>query len=234
MNILPGFILALTAILAISYLRSFLIRELQSISLLTIGSTKIGLIVYAIILLPGTIIHELSHWLTAELLRVPTGEIKLLPSLNVKDEGEHNLGSVKTAKSDPFRGFLIGTAPLITGIATLIFLARVFRDLPKTNLDWKILLVGYLIFIISNSMMTSRQDRRYWPVIFLLSLLLYLAAYISDISPPTPVLQSIFSLLDIINPALILSALVNILILSILYISRKLIEVATGHKIALK
>lgn len=234
MSILPGLIIALLAVLVISYLRNYIVLELQSISLLATSSSKGGLVLYSIILLPGTIIHELSHWLTAELLRVPTGEIRVFPKFGEPGSKEHNLGSVMTARTDPFRGFLIGTAPLFTGIALLIPISDYFRSLfTIAVINWQLLIAGYLIFTLSNSMMTSRQDRRYWPVIFLLSTLLYLAALRSGLIITPSAVSRISPILEIINSSLIISTIVNLLILFALFVARKILEHTTRRKITL-
>lgn len=115
----------------------------------------IALWLYSVIFLPGTLIHELSHYLFAIVLFVPVGEIKLLPEYT---DGGIRLGEVRIAKSDPIRRFLIGIAPLVVGIFilfTLLYFAS-HNDLYK---DWKaIFMIGYITFVVGNTMFSSKKD----------------------------------------------------------------------------
>ena len=60
-------------------------------------SKKIAIYVYSVIFLPGTFVHELSHFLFALFLLVPVGEVDLVPTI---EEGNVKLGSVAIGKTD--------------------------------------------------------------------------------------------------------------------------------------
>ncbi len=109
----------------------------------------------AFLFLPGVIVHELSHYLAAKFLFVPTGKVSLFP----KKDGDYvKLGSVSIAQSNILKEFIIGVAPLISGI--LIILAVVYfllQDLSGFNF-LKIILSLYAIFVVSNTMYASRKD----------------------------------------------------------------------------
>ena len=66
-------------------------RRLQSIALLITGDLEVAVLVYALPLLPGILLHELSHTLTARLLGVHVGSISLRPKVK---RGRVQLGSV--------------------------------------------------------------------------------------------------------------------------------------------
>jgi hypothetical protein len=86
---------------------------------------------------------------------VPVGEIEFMPRV----DGDHvKLGSVQIAQTDPFRRFLIGAAPFIIG--TLILLGILFYTVQNHffNNIFVILLVGYLVFEIGNTMFSSKKD----------------------------------------------------------------------------
>lgn len=105
------------------------------------------------IFLPGIIIHELSHFLAASLLFVPTGEIEFMP----KVEGQSiKLGSVAIGRSDPIRRFLIGVAPVILGILVI----SVVLSFTKTYTSPLFLnfLLFYTLFVIGNTMFSSKKD----------------------------------------------------------------------------
>lgn len=111
----------------------------------------------SVFLLPGTLIHELSHWLVAELVQVRTGDINLMPKY---EEGEGiKLGSVKIARSDVFRRTLIGIAPVIVGLILIVSLASL---LPSPIWSGFViipdLLIIMVIFLISNTMFSSKKD----------------------------------------------------------------------------
>src|SRR3972149_12216726 len=134
------------------------------------------------LLLPGVLLHELSHLLTAEILQVPTGELSLKPHL----ENNHlKLGSAQVGMTDPIRLTLIGTAPFVSGTIVLwLILVVGFRlDLNQLSVavfqqiaagfNWWYLLFGYLIFAISNTMFSSPSDLQAaaLPVVLLLIVL---------------------------------------------------------------
>ncbi len=160
-------------------MKRWLSRHLYGLGLLLTGNHDIAILSYFLLLFPGVLVHELSHWLTAKLLRVRTGRISIGPSR--KGRGATRFGAVSVAKSDPLRGSLIGLAPLLTGsalillIAYLIFGLTVPRELainsPIQDLLstlWSYFSVPnfwlwvYLIFSISNAMLPSETDRQAW------------------------------------------------------------------------
>lgn len=102
---------------------------------------------------PGTVLHELSHALMAMITFQRVHEIHVFPSW---DHNSIKLGYVYYAKKDVFRGILVGIAPIFAGLATLWFIAQ-FRLFPTENIWWN-LLFGYLVFTISTTMFSSKQD----------------------------------------------------------------------------
>jgi hypothetical protein len=106
----------------------------------------------ALVFLPGTLIHELSHILMAGVLLVPTGSFDVIPK--ILEGGRVRLGSAQVGECDPFRRALIGVAPVILGLgliwAVLHFLA--FNTWAMTAVSF------YLSFIIANTMFSSPKD----------------------------------------------------------------------------
>lgn len=178
-------------------LQRWIHQHLHGLSLLITGQQERAVIIYAIILFPGVLLHEVSHWLAAKLLGVRTGSFSMLPQRQA--DGSIQLGYVEYYKGrtlDPLRESIIGGAPLITGTAVILLigfqifnineLAAMMQTGQIANLtnvldilfqtpDFFLWL--YLIFAIANGMMPSRSDRRAWPTfavtLFLLALLLY-------------------------------------------------------------
>ena len=114
----------------------------------------------SVFLLPGTLIHELSHWLVAEILQVPTGKMSLMPE--VVDGSGVKLGSVQIARTDVFRRTLIGLAPLLIGLVLIGLLVLVIPSDVLACRDWNcglgivLPLVG--VFLVSNTMFSSKKD----------------------------------------------------------------------------
>ena len=145
-------------------------------------SRTISITILTIILFPGTVIHELSHLFTAEVLGVHTGTLNLAPE---SIEGEEvQSGSVQVAVTDPFRRTLIGIAPTITGMVTISILSWYLSHTQQFIIGIALL---YLILTISNTMFTSKEDLKgVLPVAITLALFCS-AFYISGIRIILPV-----------------------------------------------
>src|SRR3989344_5994531 len=140
--------------LLLFFLSKKLIKSLYLILFKISKSHKVVVNTLSIIFLPGTIMHELAHLLTAGVLLVPVGEMVVIPQI---DGDGVKLGSVQIGKVDPFRLTIIGVAPVILGslsILGLLYFTQIYLDFTW----WKVLLGLYLIFEISNTMFSSKKD----------------------------------------------------------------------------
>lgn len=197
-NVLMPFLWVAVALLVMLLLQRWIHTHLHGVSLLATGRADWAVIVYAIVLFPGVLLHESSHWLAATLLGVRTGKMSVIPRR--QPDGTLQLGYVeyyKSSKVGPIRESLIGAAPLIAGtLAILLIGLRVFAvtDLAAAVRTGDIVILTaavsellatpyillwiYLIFAISNAMLPSRSDRKAWPAFFVimagLALFLYL------------------------------------------------------------
>lgn len=151
-------------------------RHVQGIGYLLTGDGQIALMLYFLLILPGVILHELSHALAAVVLFVPVRRI----SVGVRRKGRSNqvaLGSVEIARTDPLRASLIGAAPLVAGCAAILVISSsVLRltALPPFGEPgfWSGLgtiygtpdfwLWIYLVLAIGNAMVPSAADRSAW------------------------------------------------------------------------
>lgn len=119
-------------------------------------SKKLTIYILAFIFLPGTIIHELSHFLSAGLLFVHVGEIEFMPILN---GDQVKLGSVEIGKTGILKRMLIGLAPVFIGLSLIIGLLWFFKDgIITTSSLWQTLLILYAVFEIGNTMFSSSKD----------------------------------------------------------------------------
>lgn len=132
------------------------LSRLLSVFFLSITrSQKVTISLLSFLFLPGVIMHELAHWLVAEVLFVQTGEIEFLPQI----QGDVvKLGSVAIAKTDPVRRLLIGIAPLFCGLSLLVILFFIF----KPSITWPVSFItiayGVILFEIGNTMFSSKRD----------------------------------------------------------------------------
>ncbi len=192
------FLWVAAALVALQFLQRWIHRHLHGVSLLITGNKNWAVVLYAIILFPGVLLHEVSHWLTAKIVGVRTGSFSVLPK--VGKDGTIQLGYVeyyKTRSVGPIRESLIGAAPLVTGTAVVLLIALNIFDLPvlaativSGDVDQLVmalttlfgtrdfLLWLYLIFAISNAMMPSASDRKAWPAFILIMILFALLLYV--------------------------------------------------------
>jgi hypothetical protein len=173
---------ALVALVLLRLTERWIHRHLQQFGFQLTGNQTVALVTYAVLLFPGVVLHELSHWLFARFLGIRTGRISLLPART--RDGQLQLGSVEyhTGGLDPIRESLVGAAPLITGCAALFLIANRLYSIPVATAAFAsgelrsvIDLLGhgfqqpdfwlwfYLIFTVANAMMPSPADRRAWP-----------------------------------------------------------------------
>jgi len=152
--------------------------HLWNAAFLVSGDDRVADFIHFTVLLPGVMLHELSHWLVALLLGLKVSRLELWP----KPSGSGlRLGSVRVQQADPLRGSLVGVAPLLAGSLVLFLVGRqVFglenflREMGASNWSgaWLVLksvlaapdlwLWAYLIFAVANAMLPSRADRHAW------------------------------------------------------------------------
>ena len=162
--------------LALLWLKRRITRNLQELSMRLVDDPDVALILYFVVVLPGVVIHELSHWLMAKLLGVRVS----LPSLGPVRKGRSrrvSLGSVRVSKVDPVRASLIGVAPLLGGSAVILVIGNLvlgvgeladavagqgvagvlgaLGEMAQVGDFWLWL---YLIFAVSNAMLPSESD----------------------------------------------------------------------------
>jgi hypothetical protein len=174
-------------------------RHLQGVMLLLTGDPEIAVLLYALPLLPGIFLHELSHAFAAILLGVRVGRISLRPKL----AGQRvQLGFVPVERTDVARASLIGLAPLLAGsAATLLIGYGVFgigtMGAALAAGDWANLAAGllralrapdawlwaYVVFAVSNTMLPSRADRQAWTPVLLFLLLVGVSIWVAGLWP---------------------------------------------------
>lgn len=178
-------------------------RHLQGLGYLLFENSQMALVLYFLLLLPGIIVHELSHWLMAKLLGMRTGKLSIWPS-GRRDRMQ--MGSVKIARADPIRESLVGLAPLIGGGLVILIIGDLVLGLGEAkdallSGEWSWIgeelwnyvhtpdfwLWLYLIFSVSNAMLPSEADRRPWRTVLLFLGLITLPFYLAGWIPRVPI-----------------------------------------------
>lgn len=148
-------LLLLAELIILFFISRHVSRLLYGIFLLIFRNRSVAISLTAIIFFPGTVIHELAHLFTAEVLGVRTGKLSLVPE-NL-EEKEVTAGSVQIARTDPFRRYTIGFAPLFVGVTACTILSYVLMK-QYEGITVVTILLFYLLFVTSNSMFSSRED----------------------------------------------------------------------------
>ena len=179
MTQLAGFFWFVLMLAPLIFLQRLLHREIQAVLLIFTRNAQLTMGIFSLVFLPGVFLHELSHFLMAKILRVPTGRFSLIPQ--PLPDGRLQLGYVETARSDIVRDSLIGAAPLIVGTIFVAYVSvyrldmRILWDTFRNgqfNLFWiglsdlprvqDFALWFYLTFAVSSTMMPSESDRHAW------------------------------------------------------------------------
>ncbi len=198
MNWIPLLWLAVTLMLLLLVER-WIHRHLQGIMLLLTDDPDAAVVLYAMPLLPGIILHEFSHAFAAILLGVRVGRISIRP----KRAGQRiQLGFVPVEKTDVVRASLIGLAPLLAGSAAILLIGYWVFGISTVGAalvagDWANLTTGllralkasdawiwaYVIFAVGNTMLPSRADRQAWTPVILFLLLIGVLIWAVGLGP---------------------------------------------------
>ena len=116
---------------------------------------KLTTCLFALLFLPGTFVHEMSHFLFALFLLVPVGQIELMPEFQ---ENGIKMGSVPIGKTDLVRRSLIGVAPIILGLAIILGSIFFIYQHLMLNSILALVIIGYLSFEVGNTMFSSKKD----------------------------------------------------------------------------
>jgi hypothetical protein len=167
-----------------------------------IQNNKVATLIFALIFLPGVVLHEFSHWLAAKLLFVKTHRISLLPEW--VEGGVLRFGFVELSKTDRIRSALIGLAPIFTGVMVILFIAfnhlhlEIFLEgIQARNLErlgegiraflstQDVFLWCYFLLTVSNTMLPSPSDRKAWLPAGIAFLILYVVVILIALGSPT-------------------------------------------------
>lgn len=196
------------------------------------GGHRAFTIIWSLIFLPGTIIHEMSHLFAAAVTGTKIGKVEIFPELPRGGIGAEfdqrkrsvHLGYVQTQELGLFRGFLVGTAPLFIGLGLLVWISSTLKVTgfrfhpPAGEAGVPDLLKLYLFFTMANSLFPSWVDIKHALPLIILGAIAGISLYFSGVNmaltPDSPVLIAISSL----SKALTLSVVINFSILLIVWL----------------
>ena len=163
-------------LLPLLLVKRWITQHLQELSLRWVGDAEVALVLYFVVVLPGVVVHEVSHWLMATVLGVRVRRFSIGPVRKGRSR-RVSLGSIQVGKVDPIRASLIGLAPLLGGTAVILLIGTLVlgvSDLAEiiTSQGWEGVVAAlghllrvpdfwlwlYLIFAISNAMLPSESD----------------------------------------------------------------------------
>ncbi len=195
------------------------------------GGHRATIIVWSIIFLPGTVIHELSHFFFAILTGARTGKIEIFPEFleeEWEEEGKGQnvtLGYVQTQRLNPLQGFLVGTAPFLVGIVLMAWLAQLLRANYDLGQYLNVFILGYLFFTITNSFFPSWSDiKQTIPLVIIcgvIILIFWILGFQIFLQPNA----GFISLMDTVSTTVLISVIINLLIIAIFFLLNKTFRV---------
>ena len=175
---------------------------MSSVYLLT-QDEGLAVAAYAIFIFPGTLVHEISHWLIAKMVGVRTGSFDVLPKFS--RDGTIQLGSVGIRGGNLAQLALIGLAPMIVGSVLTMWLSYGLVNVNALGYalelgHWRTvaevllaslrkpdaLLAIYLLFTISDAIFLSASDRAPVQQLALYLVLVLLPLYVFGVLPAIP------------------------------------------------
>lgn len=211
-NVLLALLLFFAGILILYAVSRYMITELFHFLHFFIRRRDIIFSTIAVIFLPGTILHEISHYLVATALRLQVGEVHIMPTWK---ENNLQLGRVTYKKADVVRSIAVGVAPFF-GALFFFWFVGAFHLFPHTHIIIT-LIFGYLLFSISANMFSSRQDLVDLIYVIPLCLIAGTVFYITNVKIslafPEVWLQNMADLLQRVNIYITISVVIHIIMI---------------------
>jgi len=227
-------------------------QHIHGVALLATRQDDAAVLLYGLPLLPGVMLHELSHWLAAKLLGVKTAGMSLLPQR--QRDGHVRLGSVTIYQTDVVRASLIGVAPLISGSLAVLAMGQwvfgvgalgealqsgkveaITQSLAAALSAPDMWLWLYLLFAVANAMLPSESDRETWPPVILFLAVVVLAAYVLGFSSflldLAPLVTSALRWLAV---AFALTIVADVPFVIVIALTERMLGAASGHRVYYK
>lgn len=215
-------------VLVLSRLGDWISAHLQGLTLLLSRNKQLASFFLFLVLAPGILLHELSHWLMARFLGVRTKGFRVGPRR--ARGGNIQMGAVEVRGGGPVSLALIGMAPFLVGTVMLVVLGGWWQANYAGMADWRqwfstqtrhVLLAFldrpdwpwrfYAIWVVANSMMPSQSDREPLKPVLLVLAAVGAVAYFVGVVPSVPpaLFRALVALLDLFAGAFLLAVLGN-------------------------
>ena len=250
--LLPTLLAFALLVMLLYWLQRWTSQHVQGIGVLLFKSNNAGMALLWFVLLPGVLLHEISHWLMAQLLGVPTGRLRLTPTVQGK---QVVLGSVEVKRTDPVRDSLVGLAPFLAGTLALLAIGYWVFDAAALGLAWErgaweqlsqVLLSAfrvndawlwlYLIVAVSNAMMPSPSDRESWRLVLIYLALVAVIMLLFGGLPtlPASLMAALNSGLRTLTYAFALALVISLAFALLLALLERLLSGLRGRKVVYK
>ncbi|MBM4456528.1 MAG: hypothetical protein FJ011_01990 [Chloroflexi bacterium] len=182
MSLLPPLFTFSLTVAALIVLSRWINRQVLTLGMRVTGAEQVAMVIYYLVMLPGILLHELSHAGMARLVGLKVGKFALGPRRRARSK-VIELGSVTVGSGGSLRDSLVGLAPFLTGTAVLLLVGYQVFDVAAVGQAWAaggwasvwrevngIWRVpdfwwwAYMIFVVSNAMTPSPADRQPWLV----------------------------------------------------------------------
>jgi len=216
------FLRVLLGILLLYFTHRKMTRELSDLLHRLGGNQNVLIWIWSVVFLPGTIIHEISHFLAAAATGTRTGQIEIFPEFieNLLEESDRprgvSLGSVQVARMNPLQGFIVGLAPFISGTVLLIWLSSLIQVSYQAQNPYPLLLQAYLFFVIANSFFPSWSDIKQTLPLFIITLIAMALAGYFGLQFTLGATSPVWPILTAMTGAIFLSLFFNLIITGIL------------------
>ncbi len=189
-----------------------------------ITNDKLSFAIISVLFFPGTVLHEMAHFFAATALMLRVKEIKIFPKL---EDHYIKLGEVSYEKKDSARSILVGIAPILAGL-WLFWAFASFKLFPSANLIVDII-IGYLIFVVSSTMFSSKKDLIDLIYIIPLSIIVLGILYVFNLRldlllAKTGAIDNFLRIISDIDFFMLFSLLINIIIMVMLKVGNLLLQ----------
>lgn len=207
-------------------------------------SADLSMVALFIVYFPGVLVHEAAHWFMAKALGLKTGKFRVWPRKQGRQIG---MGSVSVARGGTVVDSAVGLAPLIIGsilvamIGTQVFQTEQLGAIWQTGNwgaafgHWRLalssnpdgLLWSYLLFAVANAMLPSSSDREPLKSLLLYILIFGVLYFLLDRSGQVfwQLASWLVPAIQILVSALLFIAILDMLVLVLLFILRMLLVV---------
>lgn len=240
-DLTPAFTL-LAGFVVSAFLLAWLSRQIglsvQMLAARFTGMADAAMLAVFLVFLPGVIVHEGAHWLTARMLGLRTGKFRVWPKRQRQTIG---LGSVSVESSGAVIDSVVGLAPLMAGSALIAVIAHSILGGSRVSYallagEWRAsvaafvaalrhsdaALWAYLLFAIANAMMPSASDREPVKPVLLYTTIAAIA-YVAlglPISPFSALMLWMTPALQVLTSAFLFTIVLDAGVLAVLFVVR--------------